>query len=234
MRCGLLLRQTGLPHIGRAPACAPFGSPSARFPPKVFRLSAVHLCTACPPNRMSISLRFSSFQLIVHAELYLAYPHHSYTTIGVSPSPTRVSRLRRAAVDICNRFCATRPCGTARSGHDKPPDGMPTRTDRTHSAGRPTARCDSKRQELARDVPAGQFVEREGGLRRPSPTLDGVSDAPYRLWNQHISLPEQYCQRKAHWLLPGLFQDRLPVRLELYFDRWQSPTTPKPLHNFFR
>ena len=39
---------------------------------------------------------------------------------------------------------------------------MPTGTDRTHSAGRPTARCDSKRQELARDVPAGQFVEREG------------------------------------------------------------------------
>ena len=27
---------------------------------------------------------------------------------------------------------------------------------------RPTARCDSKRQELPRDVPAGQFVEREG------------------------------------------------------------------------
>ena len=75
---------------------------------------------------------------------------------------TRASWLRRAAVDICNRFCATRPCGTACSGHDKPPDGMPTGTDRTHSAGRPTARCDSKRQELARDVPAGQFVEREG------------------------------------------------------------------------
>ena len=35
----------------------------------------------------------------------------------------RASRLRRAAVDICNRFCATRPCGTACSGHDKPPDG---------------------------------------------------------------------------------------------------------------
>ena len=74
----------------------------------------------------------------------------------------RASRLRRAAVDICNRFCAPRPCGTACSGHDKPPVGMPTGTDRTHSAGRPTARCDSKRQELARDVPAGQFVEREG------------------------------------------------------------------------
>ena len=40
----------------------------------------------------------------------------------------RASRLRRAAVDICNRFCATRPGGTARSGHDKPPDGMPTGT----------------------------------------------------------------------------------------------------------
>ena len=51
----------------------------------------------------------------------------------------RASRLRRAAVDICNRFCATRPCCTACSGHDKPPDGMPTGTDRTHSAGRPTA-----------------------------------------------------------------------------------------------
>ena len=37
----------------------------------------------------------------------------------------RASRLRRAATDICNRFCATRPCGTACSGHDKPPDGPP-------------------------------------------------------------------------------------------------------------
>ena len=35
--------------------------------------TSVALCTACPPNRMSISLRFSSFQLIVHAELCLAY-----------------------------------------------------------------------------------------------------------------------------------------------------------------
>ena len=38
--------------------------------------TSVALCTACPPNRMSISLRFSSFQLIVHAELRLAYLHH--------------------------------------------------------------------------------------------------------------------------------------------------------------
>ena len=36
--------------------------------------TSVALCTACPPNRMSISLRFSSFQLIVHAEFCLAYP----------------------------------------------------------------------------------------------------------------------------------------------------------------
>ena len=43
--------------------------------------TSVALCTACPPNRMSISLRFSSFQLIVHAELCLAYPHHW----GLSP-----------------------------------------------------------------------------------------------------------------------------------------------------
>ena len=50
--------------------------------------TSVALCTACPPNRMSISLRFSSFQLIVHAELCLAYLHHSYTTIGVRPWPT--------------------------------------------------------------------------------------------------------------------------------------------------
>ena len=35
--------------------------------------TSVALCTAYPPNRMSISLRFSSFQLIVHAELCLAY-----------------------------------------------------------------------------------------------------------------------------------------------------------------
>ena len=52
--------------------------------------ASIRLCTACPPNRMSISLRFSSFQLIVHAELRLAYLHHSYTTIGVSPWPTPV------------------------------------------------------------------------------------------------------------------------------------------------
>ena len=38
--------------------------------------ASIRLCTACPPNRMSISLRFSSFQLIVHAELCLAYPYH--------------------------------------------------------------------------------------------------------------------------------------------------------------
>ena len=38
--------------------------------------ASIRLCTACPPNRMSISLRFSSFQLIVHAELRLAYLHH--------------------------------------------------------------------------------------------------------------------------------------------------------------
>ena len=35
--------------------------------------TSVALCTACRPNRMSISLRFSSFQLIVHVELRLAY-----------------------------------------------------------------------------------------------------------------------------------------------------------------
>ena len=45
--------------------------------------ASIRLCTACPPNRMSISLRFSSFQLIVHAELCLAYLYHSYSTIGV-------------------------------------------------------------------------------------------------------------------------------------------------------
>ena len=38
--------------------------------------ASIRLCTACPPTRMSISLRFSSFQLIVHAELRLAYLHH--------------------------------------------------------------------------------------------------------------------------------------------------------------
>ena len=47
--------------------------------------TSVALCTACPPNRMSISLRFSSFQLIVHAELCLAYPHHYNPTTGVCP-----------------------------------------------------------------------------------------------------------------------------------------------------
>lgn len=92
----------------------------------------------------------------------------------------RASRLRRAAVDICNRFCATRSCGTACSGHDKPPDGMPTGTDRTHSAGRPTARCDSKRQELARDVPAGQFVEREGDPPGDQLLKDDLHPLPLR------------------------------------------------------
>ena len=41
--------------------------------------TSVALCTACPPNRMSISLRFSSFQLIVHAELCLAYLYQYYS-----------------------------------------------------------------------------------------------------------------------------------------------------------
>ena len=49
--------------------------------------ASIRLCTDCPPNRMSISLRFSSFQLIVHAELCLAYPHHFYPTIRVVPPP---------------------------------------------------------------------------------------------------------------------------------------------------
>ena len=47
-------------------------------------------------------------------------------------------------------------------GNARPPDGLPTGPSRACIAGSPTARCDSKRQELARDVPAGQFVEREG------------------------------------------------------------------------
>ena len=59
------------------------------------------------------------------------------------------SRLRRAAEGICKRFSATRPCGTACSRHDKPPDGMPTGTARTHSAGRPT-------RFLARPFPASR------------------------------------------------------------------------------
>ena len=41
--------------------------------------TSVALCTACPPNRMSISLRFSPFQLIVHAELCLAYLYQHYS-----------------------------------------------------------------------------------------------------------------------------------------------------------
>ena len=60
--------------------------------------------------------------------------HREYYTKNIFRAPSssysrtdykcpRASRLRRAAVDICNRFCATRPCGTACSGHDKPPDG---------------------------------------------------------------------------------------------------------------
>ena len=41
--------------------------------------ASIRLCTARPPNRMSISLRFSSFQLIVHAELRLAYLYQYYS-----------------------------------------------------------------------------------------------------------------------------------------------------------
>ena len=52
-----VVRLARLPHIGHAPACASFGSPSARFPPKGFRLSAVHLCTACSALRAIPSLR---------------------------------------------------------------------------------------------------------------------------------------------------------------------------------
>ena len=47
-------------------------------------------------------------------------------------------------------------------GNARPPDGLPTGPSRACIAGSPTARCDSKRQELARDVPAEQFVELEG------------------------------------------------------------------------
>ena len=41
--------------------------------------ASIRLCTSRPPNRMSISLRFSSFQLIVHAELCLAYLYQYYS-----------------------------------------------------------------------------------------------------------------------------------------------------------
>ena len=57
LHCGSYLCRTRFPHIGHAPACASFGSPSARFPPKGFRLSAVHLCTACSALRAIPSLR---------------------------------------------------------------------------------------------------------------------------------------------------------------------------------
>ena len=57
LRCRLFVCLARLAHIGRAPACAPFGSPSARFPPKGFRLSAVHLCTPHRPNCMLTSLQ---------------------------------------------------------------------------------------------------------------------------------------------------------------------------------
>ena len=51
-----------LPHTGRAPACAPFGSPSARFPPKGIRFSAVHPRTACSALR-AIPSRLSAPQI---------------------------------------------------------------------------------------------------------------------------------------------------------------------------
>ena len=66
--------------------------------------TSVALCTACPPNRMSISLRFSSFQLIVHAELCLAYPHHFYPTIralGVLRHTLPKADLNISAPSLC-------------------------------------------------------------------------------------------------------------------------------------
>jgi len=57
LRCRLFVCLARLAHIGHAPTCAPFGSPSARFPPKGVRLSAVHLCTAHRPNCMLTSLQ---------------------------------------------------------------------------------------------------------------------------------------------------------------------------------
>ena len=57
MRCRLFVCLARLAHIGRAPACAPFGSPSARSPPKGVRLSPVHPLTACSALRAIPSLR---------------------------------------------------------------------------------------------------------------------------------------------------------------------------------
>ena len=79
-----------LPHIGHTPACASFGSPSARFPPKGFRLSAVHLCTACSALRSIPSLRsaltaFGGHVLIVRRFLY-----------DVAPSAISSAELRLA------------------------------------------------------------------------------------------------------------------------------------------
>ena len=53
--------------------------------------TSVALCTACPPNRMSISLRFSSFQLIVHAELRLAYLYQYYSINNPSPTSSKIA-----------------------------------------------------------------------------------------------------------------------------------------------
>ena len=90
LRCGPSLCRARLPHIGRAPAYASFGSPSARFPPKGFRLSAVHLCTACSALRAIPSLRsaltaFGGYVLIVCRFLY-----------DIAPSAISSAELRLA------------------------------------------------------------------------------------------------------------------------------------------
>ena len=59
--------------------CRKFTCVAAYFFVRQDSRTSVALCTSCPPNRMSISLRFSSFQLIVHAELCLAYLYQYYS-----------------------------------------------------------------------------------------------------------------------------------------------------------
>ena len=66
--------------------CRKFTCDTARLFVRQDSRTSVAICTACRPNRMSISLRYSSFQLIVHAELRLAYLYQRYYVDKLDPN----------------------------------------------------------------------------------------------------------------------------------------------------
>ena len=73
----------------------------------------------------------------------------------------------------------------------QPPDGVPTGLVQAHVAGRPATRCQSKRKELARDVPARDFVER----KRDADPHDRETDQLRPLHLRHVPVAVLTLQR---------------------------------------